>query len=112
MERKEYNGWTNYETWNLNLWLGEDSWQPWTERAQELLDDAEGDREEAARKLADEIEADMVDNAPDMGGFYGDILSAALREVNFLEIAEHYVADAEYTTEEEPEAVEEFDAFP
>ena len=21
---KEYNGWTNYETWNVGLWLGGD----------------------------------------------------------------------------------------
>lgn len=104
MERKKYNGWTNYETWNLALWLGEDASEFRTTRAQELLNDAEGDREEASLKLADEIEADMYDNAPDIGGFYGDILGAALREVNFLEIAEHYVGDAEWTAEEEEEA--------
>jgi len=96
MERHEYNGWTNYETWNCALWLGEDSCEPWTVRAGELLEDLEGDREEAARKLADEIEADMNDNAPDLGGFYADILSAALGEVNFQEIAGHYVSDCEY----------------
>jgi len=24
LEQKEYNGWTNYETWNVALWIGND----------------------------------------------------------------------------------------
>ena len=24
MTKKEYNGWTNYETWAVNLWIGND----------------------------------------------------------------------------------------
>jgi hypothetical protein len=104
MERREYNGWTNYETWNLNLWLGEDTGEMWTERAQELLDEAreedlEGEatlRAHAAIRLAEEIESDVTASAPELSGFYADILSAALGEVNFQEIAEHYVSDCEY----------------
>ena len=23
MERREYNGWTNYETWLVNMWYGD-----------------------------------------------------------------------------------------
>ena len=25
-ENREYNGWTNYETWNLKLWLDNSAW--------------------------------------------------------------------------------------
>src|SRR5258708_36329 len=40
-----YNGWTNYETWNVALWIDneESSYRQWNEIAQECYDDAKPD---------------------------------------------------------------------
>lgn len=110
MERREYNGWTNYETWNLALWLdngGEADY--YHGRALEIMESNEGDVDVSTRELAGEIESAARDNAPDLDGFAGDMLSAALSEVNFEEIAAHYVADCGY---EAPEPEEEEDRPP
>lgn len=97
----EYNGWSTYETWNLALWLdngGEADY--YHGRALEVMESNEGDVDVSTRELADEIESAARDNAPDLDGFAGDMLSAALSEVNFEEIAAHYVADCGYEAPE------------
>jgi hypothetical protein len=99
MQKNTYNGWYNYETWLFNLWHDD----AFTEEAQECWKDAEADstftrEENAAFALAERIESfsdevTMAD-APTTG-FIADILSAAMQEVNFHEIAEHYIADVD-----------------
>lgn len=46
MKTETYNGWTNYETWVVNLWLGNDegSDRYWREQAQECFDESETER--------------------------------------------------------------------
>lgn len=98
---KGYNGWSNYETWNLALWLGneEGSYTYWQERTQSAYDDTdENDTrdariESAAQTLADELKTDIEDGTPTVTGFYADILNAALSEVNYYEIAESWLED-------------------
>ena len=51
MEEKRYNGWTNYETWAVNLWIDNDqgSYTYWREQACSHYDnvaDSETVREE------------------------------------------------------------------
>ena len=93
METKQYNGWTNYETWNCNLWLDNDgSMEYLIERATELMQD---DPDSAAYQLAKEIEF-MIDDANPIGdqsSMFSDMLSASLREVDYDEIAEHIISD-------------------
>lgn len=70
-----YNGWSNYETWLVNLWL--------SEFLQELdIDDVS--------TLADYIEEYLEENNPikETSGLYVDLLTSALKEVNYREIAE------------------------
>jgi hypothetical protein len=40
MNEKTYNGWTNYETWLVKLWIDNDegSYHYWTERAREVYE--------------------------------------------------------------------------
>jgi hypothetical protein len=101
-EDKTYNGWTNYETWNVALWLDNErgTYDLWRERAKELLARSEATsyltKEEGAvydlaRGLREEIEGQV----PDFGAsMYTDLLNAALSEVNWAEIARHYIEES------------------
>ncbi len=109
MTRKEYNGWTNYETWAVALWLDneEGSQRYWQERAEEYVK-TDG-KEDAPRGLADEIKEQHKEANPVPDGtVFSDLMSAALSEVNWYEIAGHYVAEVE--VEEESDDADEVDA--
>jgi hypothetical protein len=103
---KGYNGWTNYETWNAALWLDNDqgSYTYWCEQAQECYANAEPSssftkEEQAVLDLADMLKSDGEERAeqwmPDQSSFFADMLNAALSEVNWHEIAEHYISDVD-----------------
>jgi hypothetical protein len=103
MTQKEYNGWFNYETWVVALWLDneEGSQGYWQERAEETMRDCGNDTDEAINNLADELKEqhEEVNPVPD-GTVFSDLMSAALSEVNWYEIAKHYVEEVEVETEE------------
>ena len=112
---KRYNGWTNYETWAVKLWMDneEGSYRYWIEASQETWAEAKADdiltREQRARyNLADRLKEEHEANAPDgmfdryqNGGVYRDLLTAALSEVNWREIAESLLEDVSKTEPEE-----------
>jgi hypothetical protein len=87
----KYNGWANYETWAVKLWLDNEqsSYFYWTELAMQWhgVDGAAGG-------LARRIEEGVVDAAPlAEASLYSDLLRAALDEVDWLEIAESFLED-------------------
>jgi len=97
MTKKEYNGWTNYETWAVKLWMDneEGSYRYWTDRAEELAADAgRTDDEPDVSDFADEIKSQHEDALPKVEGFAADLLNAAMSEVNWYEIAESLLNDA------------------
>lgn len=107
MTNEKFNGWTNYETWNVALWFDNEqsSQEYWKERAQEHYNDAvageyEGQTREfeAAYSLSKEMKEQAEEFMPEVEGFYADLLQAALQEVNWMEIAQHYM---EYAVEVE-----------
>jgi len=85
MERREYNGWTNYETWLVNMWFG---------------DCFAAMQEDTGNMSADALEDFVMEMLESEGnipqyGFAADIMNAALREVDWDELAEHYAVEDE-----------------
>jgi hypothetical protein len=101
---KKYNGWTNYETWLVKLWIdnNEGSQNYWIDRTREIHEAALPDHnftqsERAALTLMDELKDQHEETAFDQikadNGFVHDLLNAALGEVNWHEIAESLIED-------------------
>jgi hypothetical protein len=115
-EDTKYNGWTNYETWNVKLWMDNDqgSYHDGERMAQDAWDNASADRictrlERATIDLSDTLKdqyenamADILENAGQSASVWSDLLGAALSEVNWREIAEHMLDDVD-TDEDEDE---------
>jgi hypothetical protein len=99
-----YNGWTNYETWNVALWIDNEPGS--YEQRRDLARAARN-----AWQLADSLRDWILEDAPNLGGLYGDLLGAALGEVNWQEIAENWYAE-EHGDDDEDDNAEEADAEP
>ena len=84
----EYNGWCNYETWAVNLWLSNDaaSYEYWAEQA----DGAD------VYSLSRQLRAEHEDAVPveiNAVGWAADLLGAAMSAGNWEEIARHIIED-------------------
>jgi hypothetical protein len=128
-----YNGWANYETWAVALWIGNEPgsyvfWEQdqaeecYREAVKAQLGDFEFEAREdpaavidrakateaAAVELAGRLKRELDDEAelPRAvdGTMYADLLNAALQEVNWHEVAAHYVADLDRAEIEQEEA--------
>ncbi len=90
----EYNGWANYETWVVKLWM--DNEQPtydyWRDIASGyiLLGDADSKR---TGPLAERLKDDYQANLPIVEGVWSDLLQSALSEVDWYEIADSILDD-------------------
>jgi len=93
MTTKEYNGWTNYETWLVKLWMDneEGTHRMFQDMADEYL---KTDGEDSPLGLADAIKEAHQESLPELTGFAGDLMNAALSEVNWFEIAESLFEEA------------------
>jgi len=100
MSDQKYNGWTNYETWCVNLWMDneEGTHDYWREQAKELRSRIGGSTLQPRRlqwELADMLKTEHEEALPDLQGFAADLLNAAMSEVNWDEIATSLLADIE-----------------
>lgn len=76
-----YNGWTNKETWLVNLWLGDG------------LAEMQEDGAEVSGHTVRTVTIDWLDSAQGNGaesGLLVDLLICALEHVEWEEIANHY----------------------
>jgi len=97
-EKPTYNGWSNYETWAVNLWLTneEGSYRYWTDRTREVI--AECANEDADRsalsRLAEELKESTHEAcAIEKASLASDLMNAALGEVDWYEIARSLIDD-------------------
>jgi hypothetical protein len=108
MPDETYNGWKNYPTWAVNLWLSNDAGIDEATRkivAQGLTyaDDHPNvpsiwTQEDANRfAVADALKTWVTDElAPDLGAtFAADLLGYALDQVDWYEIADAWIAQAD-----------------
>jgi len=90
------NGWSNHETWLVNLWLGD----TFTEQA------------EGGQKITEDFIRQTVyclhDSVQNLDPLMADLLSAALGSINYREIAKHYVSDDPTVDDDEPEDEDEY----
>lgn len=81
----------------VNLWLEneEGSYRYWRGRAKDAKREAKDDRYADARGLlAAWLKAELEESAPELGAtLWSDLLSAALSEVNWYEIAQHLLEE-------------------
>lgn len=75
-----YNGWTNRETWLVNLWLGDN----FLEDKEVGIDVNEDYVQEYVNSILDG-ELYSVESA-----FIRDLLAGVLSEINYVELANHY----------------------
>jgi len=88
-----YNGWSNYETWNVVMWYGD----VFADMASEQKLD--GDSLEA---FVVEMEMDKI---PD-SSFAADVMNMFLHRVNWVELADHYNEDSDFVDEDEEEEID------
>ena len=107
----EYNGWENYETWCVKLWLDNDEFHynlvlTMAEDAVRMADcenvkngiltKSQCERMTLASMLEKEIEGwfyDFREENQEMLGMFQDLLLSSIGRVNFNEIAENILED-------------------
>ena len=81
---KEYNGWTNYATWRINL---------------EILGDIEFENKMSADDLKEIVEDCVFNNTVEKDCLAADYARAFIQQVNFYEIAQIINEELELQTE-------------
>lgn len=85
---ERYNGWKNYQTWCVNLWLENSEEVLW--RFQRLANEGMADTD-----LANMLQAyfEALNPLADEPSAFSDLLSNALQQVDWFEIAQSLGAD-------------------
>ena len=97
MSDQKYNGWTNYETWLVNVWMSNEygDYKYWDEQTGEVI----GEEFPVVRlgerigEWLDESRADLV--ADSTASLMSDLLAGAISAVDTVEIARHLLDDYE-----------------
>jgi len=86
-----YNGWKNYETWCVALWLSNEPGTYYT--IQDYVEFYKNEKHLEA-KLARFIQSYVEDAMPEIApSMYLDLLGYALEQVDYFEIADSYLEE-------------------
>jgi hypothetical protein len=103
-EEHGYQGWKNYETWIVALWLDNDEGMYRT--VIELAKSSKG-----AGDLGEKIKQLVEESQPDLGAsMYADLISNSMRSVDWYEVGGHFEEDIPAETSEVEEAPAEPEA--
>jgi len=89
-----YNGWTNYETWNFNLWYGDIL----DEMVSDYHDNLESDETLEYGQVYEMVNGFIDDILEEMdyeANFIGDIIGHAIQQINIHEITENIMSEYE-----------------
>ena len=88
MQHQDYNGWTNRETWLINMWFGQ-------EFVYHLIkEDGVSDAKTLKDIMVDYILPEEGDGGS-LNGYIRDVIIDAIGEVNWEEIFDHYEVEPE-----------------
>ena len=96
MQKLEYNGWTNYETWNFKLWVDNDelTYKKVQILVKEYLNEygvticSKSKTDLAVALLSHSLRELAENEAPELKtSFYSDVMMTSIKEVNFDEVA-------------------------
>jgi hypothetical protein len=106
MSETGYNGWTNHQTWCVNLWLDNDegTYNAVREYAQELAEridpeagftvsDAVYDMADWLKSFVEDLAEDTCPGVIEGASFVTDLFGSALSDVNWDEIARNDVEE-------------------
>lgn len=102
---KAFDDWTNYQTWAVNIWMerNDKARRYWREKAVKhrraareclLVHERIWTEQDAVKSsFAEQIKEEIYGGVPFSGdsGLYGDLLWAAIGQVNWIELAEHWL---------------------
>lgn len=98
MRDETYNGWTNYETWLVNVWIdnSQGDQEYWQEQSRIAVDSTASEYcpdGAAIRWVAEEMRAWVEEAAAEFRteGMIADLLNASISSVNWDELARHYI---------------------
>ena len=97
-DERGYNGWSNYPTWNVKLWLDNDQglYNAVQDMARRASNKHLSDLSGATVMLAQELQAFVEELLPDLGAsFASDLLGWAVGQTNWYEMAQNIMEDIE-----------------
>ena len=90
---KEYNGYPNWETWIVNLWMGDDLAEV-VQRLKEDEDDLIHDNYELGTYLKEQVlvwRDELYPDMPETSDLFSDLIRAALQDVDWRNLADQYL---------------------
>ena len=94
MDTQKYNGWTNWATWMVNLHFGDLDFTNDVLESGEFDDMAPGDiRRYVASWIQAYVESYLDEVADTNNCFVSDLINGTMRDVDWHDIADHYVDD-------------------